>query len=255
LPLRLLCVTAHPDDESGGFAGALMTANAAGAETMVLCLTEGTAASNRGVATSNEHLAELRRGEFADACRLLKVTHGEVLTYPDGKLPEYSFQELAAVIVEKIRIWRPQVVLTFGGEGGANLHRDHSMVSVVTTAAFHWAGRAAFFPEQLDTISGGLKTHAPQKLYYQTSPFVVSRNQAEAATAARCPWSLTLDLGEWKDLKVQAFMQHRTQAAILDRVRATYEKYMHAEQFLLAASRVVQGVREDRSLFDGVVED
>lgn len=255
MPLRLLLVTAHPDDESGGFAGALMTAHAAGAETTILCLTEGTAASNRGVAASNEHLAELRRGEFADACRLLHVTHGEVLTYPDGRLPEQSFQELTGLLVERIRTWRPHVVLTFGPEGGANLHRDHCMVSAVTTAAFHWAGRAAFFPEHLSRLSGGLTPYSPQKLYYQVSPFLVVKNEAEGATSARCPWSLTLDLGEWKDLKVQAFMQHRTQAPILDRVRSTYENYMHEEQYLLASSRIVQDVRDDNSLFDGVVED
>jgi LmbE family N-acetylglucosaminyl deacetylase len=255
LPLRLLCVTAHPDDESGGFGGALMTAHEAGAETYILCLTEGTAASNRGIARSNEHLAELRRAEFADACKVLKVTHGEVLSYPDGKLPEHNFHELAGVVVERIRTLRPQVVLTFGGEGGANLHRDHCMVSVVTTAAFHWAGRAAFFPEHLSHVSGGLATYAPQKLYYQCSPFLVVKNEAEGATAARCPSSLTLDLAKWEDLKVQAFEQHRTQSPILERVRQTYAEHMHKEQFLLASSRIVQEVSQDKSLFDGVIED
>jgi LmbE family N-acetylglucosaminyl deacetylase len=255
LPFRLLCVTAHPDDESGGFGGALMTAHEAGAETYIVCLTAGTAASNRGVAQSNEHLAELRRQEFADACKVLNVTHGEVLHYPDGKLPEQNFYELAGVVVEKIRTLRPQVILTFGGEGGANLHRDHCMVSAVTTAAFHWAGRAAFFPEHLSHLSGGLATYAPQKLYYQCSPFLVVKNQAEGATSARCPSSLTLDLDPFKDLKVQAFAQHRTQSPILERVRETYAEHMHNEQYLLASCRIVQRVTEDKSLFDGVTDD
>ena len=254
MALRLLCVTAHPDDESGGFGGALMTAHAAGAETYIVCLTAGTAASNRGLAESNEHLAELRRGEFANACKVLKVTHGEVLDYPDGKLYQQDFQALTAVIVERIRTIRPQVVLTFGPEGGANLHRDHCMASLMTTAAFHFAGRAFFFPEQLSE-GLGLATYAPQKLYYQTSPFLVVNNAQEGATSARCPSSLTLDLSQWKDLKVQAFSQHHTQAGILDRVRGTYEKFMHQEQYLLAASRLVQDVRDDKSLFDGIVAD
>lgn len=245
-------MTAHPDDESGGFAGALMTAHEAGAETYIVCLTEGTAASNRGMAESNEHLAELRRGEFADACKLLKVTRGEVLTYPDGKLHEESFQTLAALIVEKIRTLRPHVILTFGAEGGANLHRDHCMVSLATTAAFHWAGRAFFFPEQL---SGGLATYAPQKLYYQCSPFLVVKNEAEGAMSTRCPASLSLDLAKWEDLKIQAFAQHRTQSPILERVRETYAEHMHKEQYLLAYSRIVQEISADKSLFDGVIDD
>lgn len=255
MSLRLLCVTAHPDDESGALSGALMTAHKAGAETRVLCLTEGTAASNRGAAKNDQELAQLRRAEFASACKLLKVTHGEVLTYPDGKLHEQNFLELTGMLVEKIRTWRPQVVLTFGGDGGANLHRDHTMVSAVTTAAFHWAGRAFFFPEHLTRSSGGLDVYAPQKLYYQSSPFLVVKNEQEGAAAARCPYSLTLDLGEWNDVKVQAFMQHETQSPILRRVVDTHKKHMHAEQYLLAASRVFQDVREDKSLFDCVVED
>ena len=254
MPLRLLVVTAHPDDESGGFGGALMTAHVAGAETNILCLTEGTAATNRVGAESDEHLGQLRREEFANACKLLKVTHSEVLNYPDGKLYQQDFQAMTALLVEKIRTIRPHVVLTFGADGGANLHRDHCMVSLFTTAAFHFAGRAFFYPEQL---SGGLglATYAPQKLYYQVSPFLFTRNQQENETAARCPSSLTLDLSQWKGLKVQAFAQHKTQAAILDRVRGIYEKYMDKESYLLAYSRQAQPITQDQSLFDNVEED
>ena len=64
---RLMCITAHPDDECGAFGGALLMAHAAGAETTVICLTEGQAASHRGGASSSTQLAELRRSEFAAA--------------------------------------------------------------------------------------------------------------------------------------------------------------------------------------------
>lgn len=43
---------------------------------------------------------------------------------------------MAGVVAERIRRIRPHVVLTFGGDGGVNLHRDHTMVSVVTTAVW-----------------------------------------------------------------------------------------------------------------------
>lgn len=48
MPHRLLCVTGHPDDESGGFGGALMLAAAAGVETSVLCFTDGHAPTFAG---------------------------------------------------------------------------------------------------------------------------------------------------------------------------------------------------------------
>src|ERR1700760_565906 len=143
----MMCLTAHPDDESGAFGGALLMAHDKGVETTVICLTEGAAGSFRGAATSSEELAQLRRDEFAAAAQLLNLTHAEVLNYPDGKLDQQNFYELTGVLVEKIRRYRPQVVLTFGGDGGVNLHRDHTLISLAATAAFHWAGRAQFFPE------------------------------------------------------------------------------------------------------------
>jgi LmbE family N-acetylglucosaminyl deacetylase len=139
VPYRLMCITAHPDDECGAFGGALLMAHAAGAETTVICLTEGQAATNRGDAANGEELAQMRRAEFAAASEILGITRGEVLHYPDGKLAHHDPTELISALVERIRQWRPQVVLTFGGEGGVNLHRDHTVASMAATSAFHWA--------------------------------------------------------------------------------------------------------------------
>src|ERR1043166_161881 len=83
---RLLVVTAHPDDEAGGFGGTLLLSQERGIETYVICLTPGQAASNRGGAKSDEDLAAMRRLEFARSCEMLKVTRGEVLDYRDGAL-------------------------------------------------------------------------------------------------------------------------------------------------------------------------
>ena len=63
--LRLLCITAHPDDEAGGFGGSLLVCADRGIETHVLCLTPGQAASHRGNSASNDELAAMRRREFA----------------------------------------------------------------------------------------------------------------------------------------------------------------------------------------------
>jgi len=243
-----MCLTAHPDDESGAFGGALLMAHDKGVETTVVCLTEGAAGSFRGNATSSEELAQLRRDEFAAAARLLKLTYAEVLDYPDGKLDQQNFYELTGVLVEKIRKYRPHVVLTFGGDGGVNLHRDHTIASLAATAAFHWAGRAQFFPEA--------GTHyAPQKLYYASTPWISVFNSNEGATAARVPHSFTLELGKWKERKIEAFKQHTTQHGVLERVRDFIEKYMNEEGYLLVASRSTRPLAEDQALFANVIED
>src|SRR5437588_12919699 len=83
--LRLLCVTAHPDDEAGGFGGTLLHYARKGVETHVLCLTPGQAATNRAGAKNDDELAAMRRREFAAACKILNVTHREVMDYPAAR--------------------------------------------------------------------------------------------------------------------------------------------------------------------------
>ncbi len=248
LPYRMMCLTAHPDDESGAFGGALLMAHDQGVETTVICLTEGTAGSFRGAATSDEELADLRRNEFSAAAALLNVTYTEVLDYPDGKLDQQNFYELAGVLIEKIRKYRPQVVLTFGGDGGVNLHRDHTIISLAATAAFHWAGRAQLFP-------GAGTPYAPQKLYYSNTPWVSVYNSTEGANAAVVPYSLILELGQWKKRKIEAFKLHVTQHGVLERVRYFIDKHMNDERYLLAAARNPRSLAEDEALFTGVIED
>ena len=95
--LRLLCVTAHPDDEAGAFGGTLLLYHERGVETSVICLTAGTAARNRGAARTDEELAQLRRAEFAASCKLLNVSHSEVLDFPDSKLDRTDFYQVAGL--------------------------------------------------------------------------------------------------------------------------------------------------------------
>ena len=98
-PLKLLCVTAHPDDECFGFGGALMLAAKAGIETSVICFTDGQAATNRGSSMTPEHLGQMRREEFAASCKILDVTHTDLLDYQDGQLEFADFSKTAALLV------------------------------------------------------------------------------------------------------------------------------------------------------------
>jgi LmbE family N-acetylglucosaminyl deacetylase len=229
LALRLLCVTAHPDDESGGFGGALLMAHARDADTTVICLTEGRAASNRGI---------------------LGVTRYEVWKYPDGALIQANLFEITTRLVERMRQLRPHIVLTFGGDGGPNLHRDHAVAGFAATAAFHWSGRSNFAQEQLEH---GLTLWAPQKLYYSSTNFTVSKYKEEAAVAPRTPASIKLDLGLLQEVKRQAIEAHDTQG-VMDRAGKAYEKYGHEEHYLLASARDPERFAGETDLFAGIEE-
>ncbi len=243
---RLSTITAHPDDEAGAFGGALLMARDQGAETSVLCLTAGAAGSYRPDGLSDEELARVRRAEFAAACEALGVHQHTLLNYPDGALHQEPFLPLVGCIVEHLRRTRPHVVLTFGPDGGVNLHRDHTVVSLATTAAFHWAGRSGFFAEQLSQ----LQPWAPQKLYYSCPPFITTRDDEAAAAAAPVPVTLRLDVARYKEEKLAAFHRHSTQAGVLERVQAEHPDVFTEEAYHLAASRLRE--EADAALFGGI---
>jgi LmbE family N-acetylglucosaminyl deacetylase len=243
-----MCITAHPDDECGAFGGALMLAHQRGVETSVICLTEGSAGSHRANAQSDEELGALRRKEFADALHLLGVDHGEVMHYPDGGLLREDFTQVVTVLVERMRRFRPHVVLTFGGDGNVNLHPDHTMVCFFSTAAFHWAGRSNFAAED------GLIPYRPQKLYYAVAPFLAHADAEEARRITLLPPSLVLPLGDLKARKIEAFHQHKTQAALLDKAKTLFEETFNEEKYLLAAARGFRSTPLETDMFAGLEE-
>ena len=243
MALRLLCVTAHPDDECFGFGGALALAADRGVEVSVICLTDGQAGSYRGSATSGKELGQLRRAEFAASCNVLGVKNHEMLDYQDGQLEFINLSELAGKLVERIRSLKPQVVVTFGGDGALNTHADHTIVSAATTAAFHWAGSPKRFV-------GLGELYTPQRLYHQTTSFFLP----DRLRPLPMPWTLTLDIRAVSARKMDAFRAHATQRPLLDQVEPLFEKLGQHELYTLAASMVPQPAAQSTDMFEGVAE-
>ena len=133
------------------------------------------------------------------------------------------------------------------------MHRDHTMVGLMATAAFHWAGRSFFAPEQLQP-DGDLTIYAPQKLYYASTSFNVSRFTEEAAVAPKTPSSLTLQMGALKQVKQQALEIHNTQG-VMNRAAEVFEKHGHEENYLLAAARHPELAKSETGMFDGIDPD
>ena len=246
--LRLLCVTAHPDDEAGGFGGSLLLYRQRGIETYVICLTPGQAATHRGQATSDEELAAQRRREIEDSCRILKLTRGEVLDYRDSALDRADFYRVVQDLVLRIRTIRPQVILTFGTEGAVTAHPDHSMAALFTTVAFHWAGRANRFVEQL---TNGVSPHRTQKLYYSTALFTLPDRQPVALS----PATATIDIGDYLETKIAAFKAHTSQAPLFTLFENHVRRRGHKEHFHLAARTQPSLMKPETDLFEGVEEE
>jgi len=242
---RLMCITAHPDDEAGGFGGTLRLYHDRDVETCVICLTPGQAASHRGNAKTDHDLANLRRKEFAAACEILQVTRGIVLDYPDGQLHRQDLYKVVCELTRQVREFRPQVVMTFGPEGAVTGHTDHSMASVFASLAFHWSGRTNRYPDQ---FAEGLKPHRPQKLYYATADF----NLPDRQPVSLAPATATIDISKYFEVKIQAFHAHTTQAPLFPLFESNIARRGRQEMFHLAASVNLGPITKETDLFTGV---
>lgn len=242
---RLLCITAHPDDEAGGFGGTLALYAERGVETSVICLTAGTAARNRGSATTDAELAALRTRELGDSCRLLGVSCWEILGYQDAHLAEADLPKIVGDLVRRIREIRPQVVITFGPDGGMTGHLDHAMAGVFATIAFEWTGRSDRYPE-LGT------PYSSQKLYYLTSGYKLPDRQAIAPPVI----TASIDIGRERfEKKIQAFMQHQTQEPLFGLLRRNLDRPPYVELYHLACTSEPRREKFETDLLDGVNDD
>ena len=239
--LKLLCVVAHPDDECFAFGGAIALAAQNGVETHVICFTDGQAASNRGDAASSQELGAMRRAEFAKSCDVLGVTSHELLDYQDAHLEFADFSKATAKIVERIRAYKPNVVVTFGLDGGPNTHPDHTMVGAITSAAYHWAGSAKRFPE-LGPV------HQADRLYVQSCNFFLPDRPAPYPA----PWTVTLDIRSVMAQKQEAFRQHTSQAPLMERTKELFDRFGQCEYYALAATRDPAPATQSTSLFAGL---
>ncbi|QNI38583.1 PIG-L family deacetylase [Edaphobacter sp. 4G125] len=233
-----MCVVAHPDDECFAFGGALALAADRGIETYVICMTDGQAGTHRGSAASAEELGRTRREEFAASCKVLGVSRHESLEYHDAQLITVPFSEAAEQLVRRMRQFRPDVVITFGGDGGMNTHTDHMMVSFWTTAAFHWSGQAKRFPE-----SGAV--YQPGRLFHvTTNTFLPERHPP-----LPIPWTTVLDIESVRERKNEAFRQHRSQGPLMEQTREFFAQYGGQEFYTLVASSEAIPARQTSSLF------
>jgi LmbE family N-acetylglucosaminyl deacetylase len=236
-----MCVVAHPDDECFGFGGALALASDHGIETSVICMTDGQAATHRGSANSGVELGETRRKEFAASCDVLGVTEHELLDYHDGQLQNVPVLEAAEHLVKRMRRFRPNVVITFGGDGGLNVHPDHMMVSFWTTTAFHWSGRTNRFPEVTPIFQ-------PERLFHlSTNAFLPERHPPMPS-----PWSAAVNIEAVRERKTEAFRRHVSQAPLMERTKPFFAEHGSEEFYTLVAAATPGPVGLLKDLFDGL---
>jgi len=184
-----MAVHAHPDDEATGTGGILARCAAEGITTVLVTCTDGGCGDAPGGAKPGEPghdpaaVSAMRRLELEASCAVLKVTHLELLGYPDSGMMGWptnhapgSFwttpvDAAAARLGELMERYQPDVVVTYD-ENGFYGHPDHIQAHRVTMAAIAAMNAKASttdVPDMTDMPDMPSKG-VPAKVYWTTIP-------------------------------------------------------------------------------------
>ena len=202
----LLAVFAHPDDESLASGGLLARCAEAGVRVSLLCLTHG----EHGPGGAVEQLRDTRASELREAARMLGVRDLVLLDHEDGMVPWIDERVLESDILDAIRRFRPDVVVTFD-EDGLYWHPDHIAVHERTTsvvANLGPSGPALFYASlpagMMRAVVEGAPDHSGQ---------VLGVSDVDAFGSMAPAPTLVVHSGHLARRKLAALRCHRSQVA------------------------------------------
>jgi mycothiol S-conjugate amidase len=203
-PLRLMCVHAHPDDESSKGAATMARYVDEGVEVLVVSCTGGERGDILNPALKDRedivtNITAIRRQEMSRAQAILGVRHhwlgfvdsglpeGDPLPpLPDGCFALVPLEESVEALVRVIREFRPHVMTTYDENGGYP-HPDHIRCHEISVAGFDAAADPESYPDAGDPWQ-------PLKLYYDVT---FTRERVEAFHKAMTEQGLDSPYGEW----------------------------------------------------------
>lgn len=264
--LKLMCVLAHPDDESLGNGGILAKYAAEGVETYLVTATRGERGwfGDESEYPGLEALGKIREAELLAAAKVLGIRRVDFLDYIDGDLDQAHPAEVIAKIVGHMRRVKPDVVVTFG-QDGAYGHPDHIAICQFTTAAIVEAAN----PSSL--YHRNLATHAISKLYYMAPTLqlgvayqavfgdvVMHVDGVERRGIGWPEWAITtrIDTKDYRQALWEAVLCHTSQLVAyrqLEHASKEYQKELWDSQtYYRALSLVNGGRRVEADLFEGL---
>ena len=245
MPRVLATILAHPDDETFGTGGTLIRYAAAGVKVHSLCLTEGEqgwAGGDGAPEVARADVGKTRALELAEAGRRMGVASVTCLKYPDGGLAGVNPDHVIRDVVRWLRSVRPDVVITWGPDGGYG-HPDHIAAGKLALRAVDLAGIARHEPELGDHVhvkrvyrfvAGAEFVDKLRELEPAFREYMDSLNvKLERWTRERI--GAALDVSALMDRKWHAMQAHVTQTPDLrlwERVRAKVPNMLAEEQYI-----------------------
>jgi mycothiol S-conjugate amidase len=234
----LLCVHAHPDDESSKGAPTVAKYRSQGVRCVLVCCTGGEEGDILNPAMDRpeirDHLAQVRADELARAAQVIGYDELFMLGYRDSGMPgteaneradsfaKAPLDEAAGRLVAIIRRVKPQVMAIYPEHQSMYPHPDHIRVHEVGLAAFNSAGDPDAFGEAGPPWQ-------PQKLYYMlwSKKRQVALAKKFRELGMEIPWgeermelmakapqeeiTTEIDTSEWAHVREDALRAHATQ--------------------------------------------
>lgn len=263
---RLMCILAHPDDESLGLGGILAKYAAEGVETHLVTATRG----ERGWSGDDRDypgptaLGQMRERELQAAAAVLGLHSMRFLDYQDGELDQAEPADAIGRIVAHLRRVRPQVVVTFDPTGIYG-HPDHIAICQFTTAAMAAAANPRFdapgAPHQVSKLYYLAETEEKFADYQKVfGELAVNVDGIQRRAVGWRPWSITtcIDTAAYWRTVWQAVMCHRSQLSTaqgLAELPAAQRRNLCATQSFYRVFSLVNGGRAvEHDLFAGLRE-
>lgn len=239
---RLLCVFAHPDDESYGPGGSIAKSALEGVEVYLLMFTCGEAGSI-GVSKDipADELCRRRTSELAGACAALGIRAHRILGVPDGCVREADDSWAVAQIVDDIVRYRPQVLLTFHHLGVSG-HPDHVAVADHLAKAFDSTADDKHGPKKL--FGWGIP-RGKAELYRRKT--LVPLEEADVDAKIEIP-------DEAMENKLEAIRRHKTQYDFFLEMNGQfdYRALSRPEYFHLRKTKVPRPESTEGDFFGGI---
>jgi LmbE family N-acetylglucosaminyl deacetylase len=263
-PRKLLCILAHPDDETLGLGGLLANSAADGVETYLITATHGERGWHRDPEDNPgfEALARIREKELMAAADILQIKELHFLDYIDGELDQANPPEVIGKLVSHIRAIRPQVVITFAPEGGYG-HPDHIAISQFASAALVAAADGDFAdsqpPHRVSKFYYRVITEATVDVYRSIFDDVVMHIDGEERRAVTWPeWAVTtsIDASDFAEQVLRAVQCHISQIPMDEgfgeRLSGNIEALCASQNFVRVYSFVNGGRAVENDLFAGI---
>lgn len=211
----IVCIFAHPDDEAFGPGGTIAKL-AKEHDVYILCATKGQKGKNS--TGESKKLGEVRAKELIASSRVLGVKKVYFLGFKDGTLNNNLYHSLAGKIEEKLKVLRPELLITFD-EKGASGHIDHIVVSMVTCYVFYKLP----FVNTLWQHCAKLEYTQQMKDYFIYFPRGYKRSEVDKVVDIRDVWNI----------KLRAIRTHKSQQHDVDRILRMIKNLPKEDYFLV----------------------